>query len=36
MVAGSWATPFLKKLFEEYLAANGNDPSKLVTVLNRH
>jgi hypothetical protein len=35
MVAGFWATPFLKKLFEDHIAANGNDPSKLLDALNR-
>jgi hypothetical protein len=28
-------TPFLKKLFEDYIAENGGNPSALITALNR-
>lgn len=35
MVLGFWMTPFLKKLFEDYIAQNGGNPTALTTVLNR-
>jgi phospholipid transport system substrate-binding protein len=35
MVVGFWMTPFLKKLFEDYIAQNGGNPRALVTALNR-
>jgi phospholipid transport system substrate-binding protein len=35
MVVGFWMTPFLKKLFEDYIAENGGNPSALITALNR-
>ena len=35
MVIGFWMTPFLKKLFEDYIAQNGGNPSALVAALNR-
>src|SRR6185295_7555005 len=35
MVVGFWMTPFLKKLFEDYIAQNGGNPSALVAALNR-
>jgi phospholipid transport system substrate-binding protein len=35
MVVGFWMTPFLKKLFEDYIAQNGGNASALVTALNR-
>jgi phospholipid transport system substrate-binding protein len=35
MVLGLWMTPFLKKLFEDYIAQNGGNPRALVTALNR-
>jgi phospholipid transport system substrate-binding protein len=35
MVVGFWMTPFLKKLFEDYIAENGGSPSALVAALNR-
>lgn len=35
MVLGFWMTPFLKKLFEDYIAQNGGNPSALVAALNR-
>jgi phospholipid transport system substrate-binding protein len=35
MVLGFWMTPFLKKLFEDYIAQNGGHPRALVTALNR-
>jgi phospholipid transport system substrate-binding protein len=35
MVAGFWMTPFLKRLFEDYIAQNGGNPRALVAVLNR-
>jgi phospholipid transport system substrate-binding protein len=35
MVLGFWMTPFLKKLFEDYIAQNGGNPRALVTALNR-
>jgi phospholipid transport system substrate-binding protein len=35
MVVGFWMTPFLKKLFEDYIAENGGNPSALVAALNR-
>jgi phospholipid transport system substrate-binding protein len=33
---GIWLSPFLKKLFEDYIAQNGNSVKALVTVLQRH
>ena len=35
MVLGFWMTPFLKKLFEDYIAENGGNPRALVAALNR-
>ena len=35
MVIGMWMTPFLKKLFEDYIAQNGGNPRALVAALNR-
>ena len=35
MVAGFWMTPFLKNLFEDYIAQNGGNPRALVAALNR-
>jgi phospholipid transport system substrate-binding protein len=35
MVVGFWMTPFLKKLFEDYIAQNGGNPSALIAALNR-
>jgi phospholipid transport system substrate-binding protein len=35
MVVGFWMTPFLKKLFEDYIAQNGGNANALVTALNR-
>jgi phospholipid transport system substrate-binding protein len=35
MVLGFWMTPFLKKLFEDYIAQNGGNPQSLTTALNR-
>lgn len=35
MVLGLWMTPFLKKLFEDYIAQNGGHPRALVAALNR-
>lgn len=35
-VAGLWITPFLKKLFEDYVAQNNGSVKALVTVLQRH
>ena len=35
MVLGLWMTPFLKQLFEDYIAQNGGNPRALVAVLNR-
>ena len=35
MVLGFWMTPFLKKLFEDYIAQNGGNPRALVAALNR-
>lgn len=35
MVYGFWMTPFLKKLFENYISENGGRVSALVTVLTR-
>ena len=35
MVMGFWMTPFLKQLFENYIAENGGNPNALVTALNR-
>ncbi len=33
---GFWMTPFLKKLFEDYIAQNGGNVKSLVAVLQRH
>jgi phospholipid transport system substrate-binding protein len=35
MVMGFWMTPFLKKLFEDYIAQNGGNPKALMAALNR-
>jgi phospholipid transport system substrate-binding protein len=35
MVYGLWMTPFLKKLFEDYIAQNGGNPHALMMALNR-
>jgi phospholipid transport system substrate-binding protein len=35
MVLGFWMTPFLKNLFEDYIAKNGGNPRALTTALNR-
>src|SRR5262245_4994 len=35
MVVGFWMTPFLKKLFEDYIAQNGGHAKALVAALNR-
>jgi len=35
MVVGFWITPFLKKLFEDYIAQNGGNPRALVAALSR-
>lgn len=35
MVFGFWMTPFLKKLFEDYVGENGGSVKALVAVLNR-
>ncbi len=35
MVFGFWMTPFLKKLFEDYVGENGGNVKALVVVLNR-
>ena len=35
MVLGLWMTPFLKKLFEDYIAQNGGNPRALTAALNR-
>ena len=35
MVLGFWMTPFLKKLFEDYIAQNGGNTRALITALNR-
>jgi phospholipid transport system substrate-binding protein len=35
MVLGLWMTPFLRQLFEDYIAQNGGNPRALVAVLNR-
>jgi phospholipid transport system substrate-binding protein len=35
MVVGFWMTPFLKKLFEDYIAQNGGNPRALLAALNR-
>jgi phospholipid transport system substrate-binding protein len=35
MVVGFWMTPFLKQLFEDYIAQNGGNPRALITALNR-
>lgn len=34
-VMGFWSSPFLKKLFEDYIAENGGNPRALVVALNR-
>lgn len=33
---GFWMTPFLKKLFEDYIGQNGGNVKSLVAVLQRH
>lgn len=33
---GFWMTPFLKKLFEDYISQNGGSVKALVSVLQRH
>ena len=33
---GFWMSPFLKKLFEDYIAQNGGNVKALVQVLQRH
>ena len=35
MVLGFWMTPFLKKLFEDYIAQNGGNPRALTAALSR-
>ncbi len=35
MVLGFWMTPFLQKLFEDYITQNGGNPRALTTALNR-
>ena len=35
MVMGFWMTPFLKKLFEDYITQNGGNPRALMMALNR-
>jgi phospholipid transport system substrate-binding protein len=35
MVYGLWMTPFLKMLFEDYIAQNGGNPHALMMALNR-
>jgi phospholipid transport system substrate-binding protein len=35
MVLGFWMTPFLKNLFEDYIAKNGGNPRALAAALNR-
>ena len=35
MVLGFWMTPFLKNLFEDYIAKNGGNPRALTAALNR-
>lgn len=35
-VAGLWVSPFLKKLFEDYVAQNNGSVKALVAVLQRH
>jgi ABC-type transporter MlaC component len=35
MVYGFWMTPFLKKLFENYIVENGGNVKALVAVLAR-
>ena len=35
MVLGFWMTPFLKTLFEDYIAKHGGNPRALTTALNR-
>ena len=35
MVLGFWMTPFLKSLFEDYIAKNGGNPRALTAALNR-
>lgn len=34
MVLGLWMTPFLKQLFEDYIAQNGGNPRALLMALN--
>jgi phospholipid transport system substrate-binding protein len=34
-VVGFWMTPFLDKLFQDYIAENGNNPKALVLALSR-
>ncbi|PZN17147.1 MAG: toluene tolerance protein [Proteobacteria bacterium] len=34
-VMGFWMSPFLKKLFEDYIGENGGDPQALVIALSR-
>ena len=34
-VVGFWMSPFLKKLFEDYIAENGGNPRALVIALNK-
>jgi phospholipid transport system substrate-binding protein len=35
MVVGFWMTPFLKQLFEDYIAQNNGNPRALIMALNR-
>ena len=35
MVLGFWMTPFLKNLFEDYIAKNGGNPRALTSALSR-
>jgi hypothetical protein len=35
MVLGFWMTPFLKNLFEDYIAKNGGNPRSRAAALNR-
>ena len=35
MVYGFWMTPFLRQIFEKYVAENGGSVKALVAVLNR-
>lgn len=34
-VMGFWMTPFLQKLYEDYIGQNGGNPKALLTALNR-